>query len=131
MKNWKQGQILFSWAPKSQVGDCSHEIKRPLPLGKKAMTNIDSVLKSRDKNQFAYKGLSYLMLASHKARSCKESITTERPNDNNVFFQQLCKDVKLGSYRRLSMEELMLLNCDAGEDSLMSLELQGDQTSQS
>ena len=29
-------------------GDCSHEIKRHLLLGKKAMTNLDSVLKSRD-----------------------------------------------------------------------------------
>ena len=29
--------------------DCSHEIKRPLFLGRKAMTNIDSILKSRDK----------------------------------------------------------------------------------
>ena len=28
--------------------DCSHEIKRPLLLGRKAMTNIDSILKSRD-----------------------------------------------------------------------------------
>jgi len=29
-------------------GDCSHRIKRHLPLGRKAMTNLDSVLKSRD-----------------------------------------------------------------------------------
>ena len=29
-------------------GDCSHKIKRCLPLGRKAMTNLDSVLKSRD-----------------------------------------------------------------------------------
>ena len=29
-------------------GDCSHEIKRHLLLGKKAMTNLDSILKSRD-----------------------------------------------------------------------------------
>ena len=29
-------------------GDCSHEIKRRLPLGRKAMTNLDSILKSRD-----------------------------------------------------------------------------------
>ena len=29
-------------------GDCSHEIKRCLLLGKKAMTNVDSILKSRD-----------------------------------------------------------------------------------
>ena len=30
------------------VGDCSHEIKRHLLLGRKAMTNLDSILKSRD-----------------------------------------------------------------------------------
>ena len=29
-------------------GDCSHEIKRHLPLGRKAMTNVDSILKCRD-----------------------------------------------------------------------------------
>ena len=29
-------------------GDCSHEIKRHFPLGRKAMTNLDRVLKSRD-----------------------------------------------------------------------------------
>ena len=29
-------------------GDCSHEIKRCLPLGRKLMTNLDSILKSRD-----------------------------------------------------------------------------------
>ena len=29
-------------------GDCSHEIKRQLPLGRKVMTNLDSILKSRD-----------------------------------------------------------------------------------
>ena len=36
--------------------DCSHEIKRHLLLGRKAMTNLDSILKSRDIN-FASKGL--------------------------------------------------------------------------
>ena len=39
-------------------GDCSHEIKRCLFLGKKAMTNLDSILKSRDIDYFANKGLS-------------------------------------------------------------------------
>ena len=29
-------------------GDCSHEVKRCLPLGRKSMTNLDSILKSRD-----------------------------------------------------------------------------------
>ena len=37
-------------------GDCSHEIKRRLLLGRKAMTNLDSILKSRD--YFANKGPS-------------------------------------------------------------------------
>ena len=32
-------------------GDCSHEIKRHLLLGRKVMTNLDSILKSRDKNK--------------------------------------------------------------------------------
>ena len=36
------------WAPKSADGDCSHEIKRCLLLGRKAMTNLDSILKTRD-----------------------------------------------------------------------------------
>ena len=38
-------------------GDCSHEIKRHLLLGRKAMTKLDSILKSRDIT-FANKGLS-------------------------------------------------------------------------
>ena len=50
-KGWKQRQTLFSWAPKITVdGNCSHEIKRNLLLGRKATTNLDSVLKSRDIN---------------------------------------------------------------------------------
>ena len=44
----KQYEALFSWAPKLPDGDGSHEIKRRLLLGKKAMTNLDSILKSRD-----------------------------------------------------------------------------------
>ena len=48
-KQWKQWQTLLSWAPKITAdSDCSHEIKRCLPLGRKAMTNLDSTLKSRD-----------------------------------------------------------------------------------
>ena len=47
-KQWKQCQTLFFWAPKSEDGDCSHEIKRRLLLGRKVMTNLDSIFKSRD-----------------------------------------------------------------------------------
>ena len=45
----KRWQTLFLGAPKITAdGDCSHEIKRRLLLGRKALTNLDSVLKSRD-----------------------------------------------------------------------------------
>ena len=48
-EKWKQWQTLFSWAPKITVdGDCSHEIKRCLLLGRKVMTNLDSILKGRN-----------------------------------------------------------------------------------
>ena len=47
-KQWKQCQISFSWATKSLQIDWSHKIKRCLLLGRKAMTNLDSISKSRD-----------------------------------------------------------------------------------
>ena len=48
-KQWKQCQTLFLGGSKiTAYGDCSHEIKRCLLLGRKVMTNLDSVLKSRD-----------------------------------------------------------------------------------
>ena len=50
-KQWKQWQTLFFWGGGSKItadGDCSHEIKRHLLLGRKVMTNLDSILKSRD-----------------------------------------------------------------------------------
>ena len=40
--------FIFLGSKITAVGDCSHKIKRPLLLGRKAMTNLDSVLKSRD-----------------------------------------------------------------------------------
>ena len=47
-KQWKQWLTLFWGAPKTTAdGDCSHEIKRLLLLGRKLMTNLDSILKSR------------------------------------------------------------------------------------
>ena len=48
-EKWKQWQIFFPWAPKSVwTDDFSHEIKRRLLIGRKAITNLDSLLKSRD-----------------------------------------------------------------------------------
>ena len=47
-KQWKQCQTLFWGGSKITAdGDCSHEIKRRLLLGKKVMTNLDSIFKSR------------------------------------------------------------------------------------
>ena len=44
----KQCQTLFFWAPKITTdGDCSHEIQRRLLLGRKVMTNLDSISKNR------------------------------------------------------------------------------------
>ena len=87
-------------------GDCSHEIKRRLLLGKKAMTNLDSILKTRDVNFW------------------------QRPVYSKLwFFLWSCMDVRVGPWRMLSTEELMLLNCGAGEDSWECLGLQGDPTS--
>ena len=48
-KQWKQCQTLFLGGSKITAdSDCSHEIKRCLLLGRKVMTNLDSILKSRD-----------------------------------------------------------------------------------
>ena len=89
-------------------GDCSHEIKRHLLLGRKAMTNLDGVLKSRD------------IMFLTKVHIVKA-----------VVFQYSCMDVRIGPQRKLRAKELMLLNCGVGEDSGESLGLQGDPTSPS
>ena len=47
-RQWKQCQTLcFGGSKITADGDCSHEIKRHLLLGRKVMTNLDSILKSR------------------------------------------------------------------------------------
>ena len=58
-RQWKQYQTLFWGAPKITAdGDCSHEIKRCLLLGRKFMTNLDSKHIKKQKHYFANKGLS-------------------------------------------------------------------------
>ena len=48
-RNWKQCQTLFFAGSKITAdGDCNHEIKRRLFLGRKVMTKLDSIFKSRD-----------------------------------------------------------------------------------
>ena len=100
--------FIFLGSKITADGDCSHEIKRCLLLGRKVMTNPDSIFKSRDIT---------LPTKVHLVRLW--------------FFQWLCMDVRVGLWRKLSTEELMLLNCGVGEDSWESLGLQGDPTSPS
>ena len=47
-KMWKQRDFISLGSKITADGDCSHEIKRRLLLGRKAITNLDSILKSRD-----------------------------------------------------------------------------------
>ena len=47
-KQWKQWQTYFLGSKITADGDCSHEIKRHLLLGRKTMTNLDCMFKSRD-----------------------------------------------------------------------------------
>ena len=47
-KQWKQSDFIFGGSKITADGDCGHEIKRCLLLGRKVMTNLDSIFKSRD-----------------------------------------------------------------------------------
>ena len=47
-KQWKQWETIFLGSKITEDGDCNHEIKRCFLLGRKAMTILDSILKSRD-----------------------------------------------------------------------------------
>ena len=87
-------------------GDCSHEIKRHLLLGRKAMTNLDSILKSRDIT---------LLTIVHLVKS--------------MAFPVVMYGCKSWTIKKAECEELMLLNCGVGEDCLESPGLQGDQMS--
>ena len=55
-KQWKQCQTIFAGSQITADGDCSHEIRRCLLLGRKVMTNLDNIFKSR--HCFANKGPS-------------------------------------------------------------------------
>ena len=70
-------------------GDCSHEIKRRLLLGRKVMTNLDSILKSRD------------ITLPTKVRLVKAMVFP----------------VVMYGYESWTVKKLMLLNCGVGEDS--------------
>ena len=57
--------FIFGGSKITAHGDCSHEIKRRLPFGRKAMTNLDSVLKSKDITLLTKVCKSYGFSSSH------------------------------------------------------------------
>ena len=74
--------------------DCSHEIKRCFILGRKARTNLDIILKSRD---------IILLTKVHTVKA--------------MVFPVDVYGCESWTIKRLSAEELMLSNCGVGEDS--------------
>ena len=75
------------------VGDCSHEIKRCLLLGRKVMTNLDSILKSI--HYFAHKG----------------------PSSQAMVFPVVMYGCESWTVKKAEHQRMMLFNCGVGEDS--------------
>ena len=75
-------------------GDCSHEIKRRLLIGRKVMTNLYSILKSRD-----------------------ITLPTKVCLVKAMVFPVVMYGCESWTVKKLSTEKLMLLNCGVGEDS--------------
>ena len=86
--------FIFLGSKITANGDCSHEIKRCLLLGRKAMTNLDSILKSRD------------ITLSTKVRLVKAMV-----------FPVVMYGCESWTQRKVNTRELVLLNCGVGEDS--------------
>ena len=86
---------LIFWGSRiTAEGDCSHEIKRRLLLGRKVMTNLDSILKSRD---IALSVMVHLVMA--------------------MVFPVVMYGCESWTVKKADTKELMLLNCGVGEDS--------------
>ena len=86
--------FIFLGSKITANSDCSHEIKRRLLLGRKVMTNLDSILKSRD---------IILPMVVHLVKV--------------MVFPVVMYGCEIWTIRKLSTEELMHLNCGVGEDS--------------
>ena len=96
--------FIFLGSEITADGDCGHDIKRHLLLERKAMTNLDSILKSRDMSLPTKVHLVKAMVFPVVVYGCE-------------------------SWTMKKAEELILLNCGVGEDSWESLGVQRDQTS--
>ena len=86
--------FIFLGSKITAAGDCSHEIKRRLLLGRKVMTNLDSILKSRD-----------------------TTLPTKVLLVKAMVFPVVTYRCESWTIKKAECEELMLLNCGVGEDS--------------
>ena len=86
--------FIFGGSKITADSDCSQKIKRHLLLGRKAMTNLDSVLKSRD-----------------------ITLLTKVCVVKAMVFPIVMYGCKSWTIKKASTKELMLLNCGVGEDS--------------
>ena len=93
-KQWKQWLTIFLGSQITADGDCSHEIKRLLLLGRKVRTNLDSIFKSRD-------------------ITLPTKVCLVKPTD----FPVVIYGCESWTIKELSTEELMFLNCGVVEDS--------------
>ena len=89
----KRGRLYFGGSKITADGECSHEIKGHLLLGRKVMTNLDSLLKSRN------------ITLSKKVHLGKAMVFPV------VMYGSESWTIKL------SAKELMVLNCGVGDDS--------------
>ena len=64
-------------------GDCNHEIKRPLLLGRKIMTKLDSILKSRDMREGAKMAEEWGGTILSPTYSSKDNLNAEQTSQNN------------------------------------------------
>ena len=101
-------RLFFFGSKITADGDCSHEIKRCLLLGRKVMTNLDSILKNRDITLPTNVGLVKAM----------------------VFPVVVC-GYESWTVKKAECPRIDALNCGVGENSRESLGLQGDPTSPS
>ena len=86
--------FIFLGSKITADGDCSHEIKRRLLIGKKIMTNLDSILKNRD-----------------------ITLPTKVHLVKVIVFPVVMYGCVSWTIKKLSVEELLLLYCDVGEAS--------------
>ena len=100
--------FIFLGSKITADGDCSHEIKRCLLFGRKVMTKLESILKSRD-----------------------ITLPTKVCLVKAMVFPVVMYGCESWTVKKAEHKELMLLNCGFGEDSWESLGLQGDPTSPS